>query len=73
MRFQKSQAPKVLGEAAPVLTMITLFVLLFTGLASSTDNQHFVFIVTLCRLPRPHHDWGRAGMTPPQLEMKKIP
>ena len=43
--------------------MIPLFVLPFTllvVLASSTSgDQHFCEIVTLCR-PPPHQDWGRA-------------
>jgi hypothetical protein len=43
--------------------MIPLFVLPFTllvVLASSTSgDQHFCEIVTLCRPPR-HQDWGRA-------------
>jgi hypothetical protein len=43
--------------------MIPLFVLPFTllvVLASSTSgDQHFCQIVTLCR-PPPHQDWGRA-------------
>jgi hypothetical protein len=43
--------------------MIALFVLTFTllvVLASSTSgDQHYSEIVTLCRAP-PHQDWGRA-------------
>jgi hypothetical protein len=43
--------------------MIPFFVLHFTllvVLASSTSgDQHFCKIVTLCR-PLPHQDWGRA-------------
>jgi hypothetical protein len=46
--------------------MIPLFVLLITllvVLASSTSgDQHFCEIVTLCR-PPPHQDWGRARAT----------
>ena len=45
--------------------MIPLFVLPFSHLvvlASSTSgDQHFCEIVTLCR-PLPHQDWGRARM-----------
>jgi hypothetical protein len=57
------KAPKMLEEAARAWTMIPFFVLpfkLLVVLASSTSgDQHFCEIVTLCR-PPPHQDWGRA-------------
>jgi len=67
--------------------MIPLFVPPFTllvVLASSTSgDQHFCEIVTLCR-PPPHQDWGRAGTAGncfarddkepgPQLGEKQLP
>jgi hypothetical protein len=49
--------PSLNGDPSLCATLYTLLVML----ASSTSgDQHFHVIVTLCR-PQPHQDWGRAG------------
>ena len=54
------KAPQILGEAVRACTMAPLFVLPFTLLevlaSSSSGDQHFCEIVTLCR-PTPHQKW----------------
>jgi hypothetical protein len=57
------KASQILGEAVRACTMVSLFVLLFTLLVvlatSTSGDQNFYEIVTLCRPPL-HQDWGRA-------------
>ena len=61
--MKRVEASQIIGEAVRARTMIPFFVLPFTllvVLASSTSgDEHFFEIVTLCR-PQPHQDLGRA-------------